>query len=162
MDIYTKASVLLEGEQCYALLFEGSEQYATPCTPQLFSLSLVPLEPLKLPNCDAEDLEKSGGVWEAARAVPGPTKYTASVELVGTAEGAVAAEPEALEPRVGSEDGPRHERDMTAGRVAQVNVPTGERVLGAPRRASTEGEGAQGMLAQCKKATCVRVFTGSQ
>ena len=87
---------------------------------------------MKPPDCDAKDLEKSGGAWEAARAIPGPTKYTASVELVGTAEGAVAAEPEALEPRVGSEDGPGHERDTTAGRVAQVNVPTGERVLGVP------------------------------
>ena len=85
---------------------------------------------MKPPDCDAEDLEKSGGAWEAARAVPGPTKYIASVKLVGMAEGAVAAEPEALEPRVGSEDGPGHECDMTAGRVAQVNVPTGERVLG--------------------------------
>ena len=62
LDVYTKASVLLEGEQSYALPFEGSEQYAAPCTPQLFSLSLVPLEPLKPPDCDAEDLGKSGGV----------------------------------------------------------------------------------------------------
>ena len=131
-DVYTKASVLLEGEQNYALPFEGSEQYAAPCTPQSFSLSLVSLEPLKPPDCDAEDLEKSGGAWEAAKAVPGPTKYTAGVELVGTAEGAVAAEPEALEPGVGSEDGPGRERDTTAGSVAQVNMPMGERVLGAP------------------------------
>ena len=43
-DVYTKASVLLEGEQNYALPFEGSEQYAAPCTPQSFSLSFVPLE----------------------------------------------------------------------------------------------------------------------
>ena len=131
-DVYTKASVLLEGEQNYALPFEGSEQYAAPCTPQSFSLSLVSLEPLKPPDCDAEDLEKSGGAWEATRAIPGPTKYTASVELVGTAEGAVAAEPEALEPGVESKDGSRYEHDTMAGRVAQVNVPTGERVLGVP------------------------------
>ena len=102
LDVYTKASVLLKGEQNYALPFEGSKQHAIPCTPQPFSLSLVPLEPLKLPNCDAEDPEKSGGAWEAAKAISGPTKYTASIELIGMAEGAIATEPKALEPRVRS------------------------------------------------------------
>ena len=87
---------------------------------------------MKPPDRDAEDLKKSGGVWEATKAVPGPTKDSASVELVGTAEGAITAEPEALEPRVGSEDGCGRERDMTAGRVAQVTMPVGEQVLGAP------------------------------
>jgi hypothetical protein len=31
-DVYTRTSVLLEGEQNIILLFEGSEQHTTPCT----------------------------------------------------------------------------------------------------------------------------------
>ena len=118
-----------------------------------------PLEPLKPPDRDAKDLEKSGGVWEAAKAIPGPTKDSASVKLVGTAEGAITAEPEALEPGVGSKD----ERDTTADRVAQVNMPVGEEgaqgrtcrgghagdgVQGRVRRGGRTGEGTQGRARQ--------------
>ena len=99
-----------------------------------------PLEPLKPPDRDAEDLEKSGGVWEATKAIPGPTKDSASVELIGMAEGAITAEPEALEPGVGSKD----ERDTTADRVAQVNMPVGEEgAQGRTHRGGHTGEGAQ-------------------
>jgi hypothetical protein len=43
-DAYTKASVLLEGEQESSLPFEGSEQYAVPCTPQNLSSSPLTLD----------------------------------------------------------------------------------------------------------------------
>ena len=55
------------------------------------------------------------------------------------AEGAIATEPEALESGVGIKDGPRHERDMMAGRVAQVNMPMDEWVPRVQQHASTEG-----------------------
>ena len=74
------------------------------------------LEPLKPPDHNTEDLEKSREAWEAAKAIPGPTKDTTSVELIGMAEGAITAEPKALEPGVGSEDKHRCECDTTADR----------------------------------------------
>jgi hypothetical protein len=39
LDVYQRASVLLEGEQNLILPHEGSEQHATPCTPHPFTFS---------------------------------------------------------------------------------------------------------------------------
>jgi len=89
LDAYTRASVLLEGEQNIKLPFVGCEQYATPCAPQPFSFSpfilpsletaarnttpgegatLVPraapcLEVLKPPEWKEPPLEEPGGVF---------------------------------------------------------------------------------------------------
>ena len=109
-DTCTRASVLLKGEQNYVLLFEGSEQYAAPCTPQISPMSvaiLLTLKPLKLPNPIMKDLYKPGRVREAANVISAPTKDTASIELAGTAKRATTMEPKALEPRVGSKAGCR-------------------------------------------------------
>jgi hypothetical protein len=46
LDAYTKASVLLKGEQNIKLPFVRSEQYATPCAPQPLSILSLPLLPL--------------------------------------------------------------------------------------------------------------------
>jgi hypothetical protein len=137
LDVCTRTSVSLEGEQNIVLPCEGSEQYAAPCTPQI--------RPLKPPDLTIEDLGKAGGAsapndvpglpesperlglvsaaigmqerggaLSATNAVPAPTEDTAGVELVGTAERAAAAEPEALEPWAGDKAGrgphtaPRH------------------------------------------------------
>jgi hypothetical protein len=48
-DAYTKASVLLQGEQNIKLPFVGCEQYAAPCAPQ--PISFLP-SPLLLPSLD--------------------------------------------------------------------------------------------------------------
>ena len=48
LDVCTKASVPLEGEQNFDLPCVGSEQYATPCAPQSPSFSPSPLLPLSL------------------------------------------------------------------------------------------------------------------
>ncbi len=40
LDAYTRASVLLEGEQNSVLPCEGCKQHATPCTPQNFLFPL--------------------------------------------------------------------------------------------------------------------------
>jgi hypothetical protein len=47
LDAYTRASVLLEGEQNKRLPCLGCEQYAAPCAPQPFPIS--PSPPLPLP-----------------------------------------------------------------------------------------------------------------
>jgi len=88
-DACTRASVLLEGEQKSSLPSEGSEQHATPCTPQLSPLPVLLLPPetlahkiprgegtapirhatnechlevLKPPDIVIEDLGEAGGV----------------------------------------------------------------------------------------------------
>jgi len=45
-NIYTKASVLLKGEQNIKLPCVGCEQYAAPCVPQPLSILSLPLLPL--------------------------------------------------------------------------------------------------------------------
>jgi hypothetical protein len=119
-DACTRASVSLEGEQNIILPFVGSKQYVAPCTPHISPLSVVPPPPKILApgippgeeatsiRCAAADpvaegLEESGGVWEATSTIHAPTKDTTGIELVGTAERAAAAEPEALEPWAGDE-----------------------------------------------------------
>jgi hypothetical protein len=94
LDTYTRASVLLEGEQNMILPSVKSEQYAAPCTP----LPVDPLlpetltreipcgegitpirraanerhfEPLKPPDLVIEDLGKAGGVLSALSDAPG-------------------------------------------------------------------------------------------
>ena len=51
------------------------------------------------------DMHEPGGVCLAVKAVPAPTEETTSVELVGAAERAVAAEPKALESWAGDKAG---------------------------------------------------------
>jgi len=53
----------------------------------------------------AAEAHKPGGALLATSAVPAPTKETTDIELVGTAERAAAAEPEALEPWAGDKAG---------------------------------------------------------
>ena len=124
-DVYTRTSVLLEGEQKHVLPFEGSEQHAAPCTPQLFSSSsflVVPPPPvavardvlhgkrratdlegradpypevLKPPDCAAEDLDESGG----ASSVPGDLPVVpGDLGTLGLADAIVNTRTEAREP----------------------------------------------------------------
>src|SRR6266851_3713843 len=160
LDVDSRASVLLEGEQKFTLPCVGSEQHAPLVPPQNSSFSplcLVPpspetatrgfppgegvaseqhavdprLEVLKPPDPNEEPLEEPrgvclggtepacvaenadvgttiertgvgahepGGVPLGAIAAPAYTEGAAGIELIGVAEKAAAAEPEALEP----------------------------------------------------------------
>jgi hypothetical protein len=67
------------------------------------------------------EAHESGRVAMAVNAAPAPAENTASIELIGTTEGAATAKPEALEPRA----------EGMAWRVSDT----------APREGSTEGKG---------------------
>jgi hypothetical protein len=153
LDVYQRASVLLEGEQNKFLPCEGSEQHAAPCTPHPHPFSplrnacargIAPgegaapvrraadphLEALTPPHLCEDPPDEAGGVGLGpvhaagkagavtldrvvvdahgpggasldadADTAPTPTEGTASVKLIGVAEKAATAEPEALEPR---------------------------------------------------------------
>jgi hypothetical protein len=103
-DAYTRASVLLEGEQNMILPSVKSEQYAAPCTP----LPVDPLppetltreiprgegiapirraaderhfEPLKPPDLVIEDLGEAGGVQPASGDAPGVSEGSECLRL---------------------------------------------------------------------------------
>jgi hypothetical protein len=84
------------------------------------------LEVLRSPDGATDEAQESGGAPLVVKAVPAPAKGTASAELIGAAERAAAAEPEALEPWAGGESGRGLETAL------QDNTPVGNRVLKAP------------------------------
>jgi hypothetical protein len=62
-------------------------------------------EGAKIIECVAVEAIKPRGASLDANAAPAPTEGTASVKLIGVAEKAAVAEPEALEPRAEGEAG---------------------------------------------------------
>jgi len=122
-DIYIGSASLLEGEQNLFSPCAGSEQYASPCTPQISSSSpssFPPLDtlarenllceegtaterratksrrpkPLKLSNAHEEDLQKAGGVPSVLGDSPAFPEVINPFELVCVAEIADAEEVE--------------------------------------------------------------------
>jgi len=94
-DTCTRVSVLLKGEQKSSLPSEGSEQHATPCTPQISPLPIVPLLPETL-TCEIprgegttpvqhatiKDLGEAGGALSAPSDTPGLPEGSECLGLV--------------------------------------------------------------------------------
>ena len=98
-------------------------------------------EGAKVIECVAVEAIEPGGASLDANAAPAPTEGTASVKLIGVAEKAAAAEPEALEPRAEGE----------ARRGLDMPLPPSQEDSGEPRsplrEAPTKGMRNRGLEA---------------